>query len=43
MREAAVKELAFENGKPEFKGSYFFSGYSLYDILKAKAVKKASK
>ena len=42
VRELAVKELAFENGKPEFRGAYFFSGYSLYDILKAKTVKKVS-
>jgi hypothetical protein len=42
VREVAVKELAYENGKPQFKGAYFFSGYALYDILKAKAVKKVN-
>ncbi|OGR43838.1 MAG: hypothetical protein A2X35_09000 [Elusimicrobia bacterium GWA2_61_42] len=41
LRAAAVKEVAFENGKPEFKGAYFFTGYSLYDIINAKPVKKA--
>ena len=42
VRELAVKELAFAEGKPQFKGAYFFSGYSLYDILNAKIVKKTS-
>lgn len=41
VRDLAVKELAFAEGKPQFKGAYFFSGYSLYDILKLKTVKKA--
>ncbi len=41
VRELAVKELAFAEGRPQFKGSYFFSGYSLYDILNSKIVKKA--
>ena len=41
VRELAVKALGFAEGKPQFKGAYFFSGYSLYDILKAKPVKKA--
>jgi hypothetical protein len=41
VREAAVKELGWEEGKPVFKGAYLFSGYSLYDILNAKPVKKA--
>jgi hypothetical protein len=41
QRSAAVKELAWEEGKPVFKGAYFFTGYSLYDILEAKKVKKA--
>ncbi len=42
VREVAVKELAFEAGRPEFKGAYFFSGYSLYDILNVKAAKKTT-
>lgn len=42
VREVAVKELAFEDGKPAFRGAYFFSGYALYDILKAKPVKKTN-
>ncbi len=42
LRSVAVKELGFENGKDAFKGAYFFSGYSLYDILNAKLVKKVS-
>jgi hypothetical protein len=41
-RELAVKELAFAQGKPLFKGAYFFTGYSLYDILNAKTVKKTA-
>ncbi len=41
VRQVAVKELAYALGKPQFKGAYFFSGYSLYDILNAKRVKKA--
>ncbi len=42
VRELAVKEVALKDGKPEFIGAYFFSGYSLYDILNRKIVKKAS-
>ncbi|MDD2806456.1 MAG: hypothetical protein PHV33_12970 [Elusimicrobiales bacterium] len=41
VREAAVKELVWLEGKPVFRGAYLFSGYSLCDILNAKAVKKA--
>jgi hypothetical protein len=40
VRELAVQELAFADGKPQFKGAYFVSGYSLYDILKSRTVKK---
>lgn len=40
-RQVAVKETGFEEGKPVFRGSFLFSGYSLYDILNAKPVKKA--
>lgn len=40
LRSVAIKETAFEKGGPEFKGAYFFTGYSLYDILNAKLVKK---
>ena len=40
LREAVVKDLGWEAGKPEFKGAYFITGYSLYDILNAKQVKK---
>ncbi len=42
VRELAVKEVAYAEGKPQFKGAYFFSGYALYDILNAKTVKKAA-
>lgn len=42
VRETAVKEVALAGDKAEFKGAYFFSGYSLYDILKAKPVKKVN-
>lgn len=41
LREAAVKELLWVDGKPAFRGAYLFSGYALYDILDAKPVKKA--
>ena len=33
LRGLAVKELALEKGAPAFKGAYYFTGYSLYDIL----------
>src|SRR3989339_1781894 len=36
LRSAAVKELGWVDGKPAFKGAYFVTGYSLYDILNAK-------
>ncbi len=42
LRGLAVKELALENGQPQFKGAYFFTGYSLYDILNSKPVKKVT-
>jgi hypothetical protein len=35
-----VKEVALENGKPKFRGAYFYRGYSLYDILSTTSVKK---
>jgi hypothetical protein len=41
IRSVAIKEMAVENGKPAFKGAFFVSGYSLYDILNSKAFKKA--
>ncbi len=40
LRGLAVKELALEKGAPVFKGAYYFTGYSLYDILNFKPVKK---
>ena len=42
LRGLAVKELALENGAPVFKGAYYFTGYSLYDILNFKPVKKVN-
>lgn len=42
LRGLAVKELALENGTPVFKGAYYFTGYSLYDILNFKPVKKVN-
>jgi len=42
LRGVAVKELAFEKGGDSFKGAYFYTGYSLYDILNVKPVKKVS-
>lgn len=41
LREATVKELDYVDGKEVFRGAYLVSGYSLYDILKNKTVKKA--
>ncbi len=41
LRNAAVKELAFENGKRVFKGAFFVSGYALCDILNGKAIRKS--
>jgi hypothetical protein len=40
LRSAAIKELQMENGKQDFKGAYFVTGYSLYDILNGKKFKK---
>jgi hypothetical protein len=38
-----VKELGLdESGKKHFRGAFFYSGYSLYDILKSFKVKKAN-
>jgi hypothetical protein len=42
LRSVPIKELALENGKHVFKGAYFVSGYSLYDILNSIKIKKAS-
>ena len=42
LRSVAVKEVAFEGGKEAFKGAYFFTGYSLYDILNARPVNKVN-
>lgn len=42
LRGLAVKELALEKGAPVFKGAYYFTGYSLYDILNFKPVKKVN-
>jgi hypothetical protein len=42
LRSVAIKELGLENGKQVFKGAYFVSGYSLYDILANVKIKKAA-
>ena len=42
LRSVAVKETAFRDGKAEFKGAYFFTGYALYDILNSRQVKKVN-
>lgn len=42
IRNIAVKELTFLKGKDKFIGSYYYSGYSLFDILNFKKVKKAN-
>lgn len=41
LRSTPIHELALENGKQVYKGAYFVSGWSLYDILKGKTVRKA--
>ncbi|HOI41910.1 MAG TPA: hypothetical protein PK523_03110 [Elusimicrobiales bacterium] len=41
LRQAAVREVAWEDGEAVFKGAHFYSGYSLYDILRARPVRKA--
>jgi hypothetical protein len=41
IRNAAIKEVALENGKYVFKGAFYVSGYSLYDILNLKKAKKS--
>jgi hypothetical protein len=41
LRSISVKEVALESGKPAFKGAFYYSGYSLYDILNGKTVRKA--
>jgi hypothetical protein len=38
----AIKEVVFENNKDKIKGAYFYSGYSLYDIINSKTVKKTN-
>ena len=40
LRNVPVKEMAFENGKQVFRGAYFVSGYSLYDVLNRAKIKK---
>lgn len=42
LRSVAIKEVGLDNGKPAFKGAYFVSGYTLYDILNSKKVKKSA-
>ncbi len=42
IRNLPVKELTFLNGKDKFIGSYYYSGYSLFDILNSKKVKKTN-
>jgi len=42
IRNLPIKELAIQNGKEKFIGSYYYSGYSLFDILNSKKVKKAN-
>jgi len=40
LRTVMVREARMENGKPAFVGSYVFQGYSLFDILRERVVKK---
>jgi hypothetical protein len=41
IRSVAYKEVGIENGKQVFKGAFFVSGYSPYDILDSMSYKKA--
>jgi hypothetical protein len=41
LQSIPIKELALENGKQVFRGAFFVTGYSLYDILNRVQVKKA--
>ncbi len=41
LRSAALKEVGIDKGEPVFRGAFFVSGYSLYDILNSKKFKKA--
>jgi hypothetical protein len=40
LRSVPIKQLGFENGKQVFRGAFFVSGYSLYDILNRTRIKK---
>ena len=40
LRMVMVREARMENGKPAFVGSYVFQGYSLFDILRERVIKK---
>jgi hypothetical protein len=40
LRTVLVREAVTRDGKPAFVGSYVFQGYSLFDILKERAVAK---
>jgi hypothetical protein len=40
LRSVMVREAVTRDGKPAFVGSYVFQGYSLFDILKERAVAK---
>jgi hypothetical protein len=42
IRNCVVKEVVLENGKPEFKGAFYYIGHSLFDILNSKKVKKVA-
>jgi hypothetical protein len=42
LRQVPVKEVVSQNGKDKFIGTYFYSGYSLFDIITAKKAKKAN-
>jgi hypothetical protein len=42
LRNMPVKELTYQNRKDKFLGSFYYSGYSLFDILTSKKVKKAN-
>jgi hypothetical protein len=42
LRNVPIKELSMQNGKDKYIGTYYYSGYSLFDILNSQKVKKAN-
>jgi len=42
LRSVPIKDISMQAGKPSFQGAFYYSGYSLYDILDGRRVKKAA-